>query len=114
MGPVIGGNLDPNHLFWQGMDIPAVIRKLGKAIYLFHAKDTLIDKINCAGNGVLDTWNYSDEINRSWIFRTVGYGHDYQVWKEIFSNQRMVGYDDVISIEHEDSLMSVDEGLQKP
>jgi sugar phosphate isomerase/epimerase len=61
----------------------------------------------------LDTKHYSDEINRSWIFRSVGYGHDYQVWKDIVSNLRMVGYDYVMSIEHEDSLMSPNEGLQK-
>lgn len=63
--------------------------------------------------GVLDTKHYSDEINRSWVFRSVGYGHSYQVWKDIVSNLRMVGYDDVLSIEHEDSLMSSNEGLQK-
>jgi sugar phosphate isomerase/epimerase len=113
VGSAIGANLDPSHLFWQGMDIPTVIRKLGDAIYFFHAKDSLIDPINCANNGVLDTKHYSDEINRGWLFRTVGYGHGYQVWKDIFSNLRMVGYDDVISIEHEDSLMSVNEGLTK-
>ena len=61
----------------------------------------------------MDVKHYSDEINRSWIFRTVGYGHDYQVWKDIVSTLRMVGYDYVLSIEHEDSLMSVNEGLQK-
>ena len=63
--------------------------------------------------GIEDVKHYSDEINRSWIFRTVGYGHDYQVWKDIVSTLRMIGYDYVLSIEHEDSLMSVNEGLQK-
>ena len=43
----------------------------------------------------------------------MGYGHDYQLWKDIMSNLRMVGYDDCISIEHEDSLMTPNEGLQK-
>lgn len=113
VGPVIGANLDPSHLFWQGIDIVAAIRLLGDAIYYFHAKDSLVDPINCANNGVLDTKHYGDEINRSWLFRAVGYGHGYQTWKDIFSNLRMVGYDDVISIEHEDSLMSADEGLKK-
>ncbi len=110
---VVGANLDPSHLFWQGIDIVAAIRLLGDAIHFFHAKDTKIDAINRAQNGVLDTKHYGDEIHRSWLFRTVGYGHSYQVWNDIFSNLRMVGYDDVISIEHEDSLMSVNEGLQK-
>jgi sugar phosphate isomerase/epimerase len=113
VGDAIGANFDPSHLFWQGIDPVASIRKLGPAIYHFHAKDTKIDPINSAVNGVLDTKHYGDEINRSWIFRSVGYGHDAQVWKDIISNLRMVGYDDVISIEHEDSLMSVNEGLMK-
>jgi sugar phosphate isomerase/epimerase len=113
VGDILGANYDPSHLFWQGIDPIASIRYLGKAIYHFHAKDTKIDPINCAINGVLDTKHYSDEIHRSWVFRSVGYGHDYQLWKDIISNLRMVGYDDVISIEHEDSLMSGNEGLQK-
>ena len=113
VGPLIGANFDPSHLFWQGIDPVAAIRYLGEAIYYFHAKDTKIDPINCPVNGVLDTKNFTDEINRSWIFRSVGYGHDYTVWKDIVSNLRLVGYDDVLSIEHEDSLMTPTEGLQK-
>ena len=113
VGDIIGANLDPSHLFWQGIDPVAAIKKLGSAIYFVHAKDTKIDKRNTDINGVLDIKHYGDEINRSWVFRTVGYGHDAQVWKDIISTLRLVGYDDVISIEHEDSLMSVDEGLQK-
>ena len=113
VGDVIGANFDPSHLFWQGIDPVAAIRYLGDAIYFFHAKDTKIDEINTARNGVLDTKRYGDEINRSWIFRSVGYGHDHQVWKGIMSNLRMVGYDGPISIEHEDSLMSINEGLTK-
>lgn len=113
VGDIIGANLDPSHLFWQGIDPVAAIRKLGGAIYFFHAKDTRIDPYNTAVNGVLDVKHYGDEINRSWIFRTVGYGHDAKVWKDIVSALRMVGYDYVLSIEHEDSLMSISEGLQK-
>ena len=33
--------------------------------------------------------------------------------RDIMDNLRLVGYDRVLSIEHEDSLMSVDEGLSK-
>lgn len=113
VGDVIGANFDPSHLFWQGMDPVAAIRELGDAIYYVHAKDTKIDSINTNINGVLDTKHYSDEINRSWIFRSVGYGNSYQVWKDIVSALRMVGYDGVLSIEHEDSLMSPTEGLEK-
>lgn len=113
VGPLIGANLDPSHLFWQGIDPVAAIRELGDAIYFFHAKDTRIDPYNAAKNGVLDTKNFSRETERSWLFRTVGYGHDAAVWKDIVSALRMAGYDDVMSIEHEDALMTPNEGLQK-
>ncbi len=115
VGPEIGANFDPSHLIWQGMDPCACIRELGKAgaIYHFHAKDTKIDTYNTALNGVLDTTHYADEINRSWIFRSVGYGHGEEFWKAIVSELRLAGYDYAISIEHEDSLMSGKEGLLK-
>ena len=108
-------NLDPSHLIWQGMDLIAVIRELGKAnaIFHFHAKDTKVDAINTAVNGVLDTQHYSEELTRSWIFRSVGYGHGEDYWKAIASELRLAGYDYAISIEHEDSLMSGKEGLLK-
>lgn len=115
VGPEIGANFDPSHLIWQGMDPVACIRELGKenAIFHFHAKDTRVDKYNTAVNGVLDTRPYGDEINRSWIFRSCGYGNDTLYWKDMISALRMVGYDYAISIEHEDSLMSQNEGLCK-
>ena len=98
---------------WQGIEPAYAIRYLGKAIYHVHAKDTKIDHINTATTGVLDTKHYSDEINRAWVFRTVGYGHNETFWKDLVDNLRLVGYDRVLSIEHEDSLMSIDEGLTK-
>ncbi len=113
VGETIGANFDPSHLVWQGMDPVAAIRELEGAIYHFHAKDTKIDPYNTAKFGVLDTKHYSDEIHRSWVFRTVGYGNGLQYWRDMVSNLRLVGYDKVMSIEHEDSLMSVNEGLEK-
>lgn len=113
VGDVIGANFDPSHLIWQGIDPVAAIRYLKGAIYHFHAKDTKIDKINTAVNGVLDTKHYGDELHRSWVFRACGYGNDATYWKDIVSALRLVGYDKVMSIEHEDSLMSIDEGLFK-
>lgn len=113
VGSTIGANLDPSHLIWQGIDPVLAIRKLGDAIYHFHAKDTKVDPYNSATDGVLDTKHYSDELHRAWVFRSVGYGHDLQFWRDIVSNLRLVGYDKVMSIEHEDSLMSIDEGLSK-
>ncbi len=113
IGPALGANLDPSHLIWQGMEPVAVIRALGDAIFHFHAKDTKVDKYNTAVNGVLDTKPYGDEIHRSWVFRSVGYGNDELYWKDIISNLRMVGYDHAISIEHEDSILSQKEGLER-
>jgi len=112
-GEEIGANFDPSHLFWQGMDPVTAIRELEDCIWHFHAKDCRIMPDNSRKNGVLDTKHYGDEINRSWIFRTMGYGHGYETWNEIFSTLKMVGYDGAISIEHEDSLMSPEEGLEK-
>ncbi len=115
VGPEIGANFDPSHLIWQGMDPCVAIRELGKegAIFHFHAKDTKIDAVNTKVNGVLDTTHYGEELERSWIFRTVGYGHGEDYWRDIVSQLRMVGYDYAISIEHEDGLMSGREGLEK-
>ncbi len=112
VGDVIGANLDPSHLIWQGIDPVAAIRELGGAIYHFHAKDTKVDKYNTARFGVLDTKHYSEEAARAWIFRSVGYGNGQDFWRDIISALRLVGYDKVMSIEHEDSLMTPDEGLR--
>lgn len=114
-GEQIGVNFDPSHLFWQGIDPVLSIRRLADAdaIYHVHAKDTEIDVYNTAENGVLDMKPYENERARSWIFRTVGYGHGEEVWRKIVSALQLGGYQGVVSIEHEDSLMSVDEGFQK-
>ena len=113
VGDTLGANLDPSHLIWQGMDPVAVIKELGGAIYHFHAKDTRVDKYNTAVNGVLSVQHYTSESTRPWIFRTVGYGNGETMWRDIASALRLVGYDKVMSIEHEDSLMSPIEGLSK-
>ena len=113
VGNALGANYDPSHLLWQGMNVAESIRELQGAIYHVHAKDCKIDKVNTAKKGVLDTLHYSDEINRGWIFRTIGYDSDMETWKELISMLRLVGYDGAVSIEHEDSLMSPKEGLEK-
>jgi sugar phosphate isomerase/epimerase len=114
-GPEIGANFDPSHLVWQGIDPVVAIRELGAAGAMFHmhAKDTYVDPVNTARNGVLDTKSYTRFLDRSWSFRTVGYGTDEKLWRDMMSALRMVGYDHVTSIEHEDGLLSVDEGLAK-
>jgi sugar phosphate isomerase/epimerase len=112
-GPAVGCNFDPSHLFWQGIDPIAAVRVLEGAIFHVHAKDTQLYPSNLARAGVLDTKPYTDERARSWIFRTCGYGHGAPWWSEFISTLRMFGYDSVLSIEHEDSLLSGEEGLTK-
>lgn len=111
-GPHLGVNLDPSHLYWQGMDPVAVIRALGDAIFHVHAKDVALNPANVAVDGVLDARSYRRMRERSWLFRTVGWGHDELAWKQIASALRLTGYDYVLSIEHEDAMASVNEGLR--
>jgi len=114
-GTNLGANLDPSHFFWQGIDPVEAARYLGqnKCLFHVHAKDCAIDPRNSGITGNLDIKSYGDLKARSWVFRTVGYGHGDDFWKPFVSMLRTYGYDGVISIEHEDALMSVGEGLQK-
>lgn len=113
VGNAIGANFDPSHLFWQGIRPSEAIKALKGAIYHFHAKDTKMNEVNTRINGVLDTGSYGDLSDRSWLFRSVGWGHDAGEWKEIITALRLSGYDGAISIEHEDAFMSIEEGLEK-
>ena len=112
VGPNLGINFDPSHFFWQGVDVPTAIRALGDAIFHVHAKDVALHRENVAVNGVIDTKTYRRMAERSWLFRSVGWGHDELEWKRIATALRLAGYDYVMSIEHEDALASVDEGLK--
>jgi sugar phosphate isomerase/epimerase len=113
VGPALGANFDPSHLFWNGVDPVAAIRALGDAIYHVHGKDSYVDLLNIMVNGCNDNKPYNQIPRRAWTFRTIGYGHDLKTWKDIVSALRMIGYDYVISIEHEDALLSFDEGITK-
>ncbi|MFA9455447.1 sugar phosphate isomerase/epimerase family protein [Halalkalibacter sp. AB-rgal2] len=110
----IGANLDPSHLWWQGIDPVAAIKILGKAgaIHHFHAKDTFIDQDNVNMYGLTDMQPYGEIQTRAWNFRSVGLGHSSQEWINMMSALRTYGYDFVVSIEHEDPLMSIDEGFK--
>lgn len=111
--PAIGANLDPSHLWWQGIDPVAAIKILGKenAIHHFHAKDTYIDQDNVNMYGLIDMQPYGEVQSRAWTFRSVGAGHGIQEWSDMMSALRTYGYDFVVSIEHEDPIMSIDEGF---
>jgi sugar phosphate isomerase/epimerase len=114
VGPSLGANLDPSHLFYQGMDPLVVIKALGKGgVFHVHAKDTRLDPQEIALNGGLDPQPMTMTEQRAWLFRTVGYGHGEQWWRDFVSVLRLMGYDGVLSIEHEDRLMGSREGVVK-
>ena len=113
VGDVIGANMDPSHLFWQGIDPILAIRELDAAIFHVDAKDTLLDPHLIARNGVLDVPPSGSPGERPWLFRSVGDGHDLLFWKRFVGALRLAGYDGVISIEHEDPLASTDEGIDR-
>ncbi|MGH2537458.1 MAG: sugar phosphate isomerase/epimerase family protein [Candidatus Promineifilaceae bacterium] len=113
-GPAVGANLDPSHLFYQGMDPLVVVGHLGPDfIYHVHAKDTAFNPQEMALNGGLDARPMGRPGSRAWEYRTVGFGHDALWWRRFVSALRQVGYDGVLSIEHEDALMGAEEGIRK-
>lgn len=112
-GDTICCNFDPSHLFWQGIDPLVSIKMMGNIIVHVHAKDSKVDEGVVKWRGVNDWKHYGDIAKRAWTFRTCGYGHDKLWWNSFVSNLRLAGYDGVISIEHEDPLMSANEGLNK-
>jgi sugar phosphate isomerase/epimerase len=111
LGPMVTVNLDPSHFFFQGMDPLAVIRSLGEAIGFVHAKDARVEPYNLAVNGSLDLQPGKPVRDLVWAYRTIGYGHDSRFWCDFVSALRAIGYDGVLSIEHEDPLMDSEEAI---
>jgi len=113
VGDVVGTNFDPSHLMWMGADPMAAIRALGDAIYHVHAKDTRIDVANAGVNSVIDTTPMDALGARSWGYVTLGFGHDLAWWREFCTVLRRTGYDDVLSIEHEDFSLTPEDGVRE-
>ena len=113
VGPVIGANLDPSHLFWMGADPLIAAEEIGNAIYHVHAKDTMLNAPVQATTSLLENGNLMDIPARSWSYVTLGFGHDEQWWRRFCYRLRMCGYDGWLSIEHEDVLLNSLEGLEK-
>jgi sugar phosphate isomerase/epimerase len=113
IGPIIGANLDPSHLMWMGADPLAAIDALGSAILHTHAKDTFINKPVEALTSRLENGSLMDVPGRAWSYITLGYGNDQQFWKDFCYRLRMAGYDGWLSIEHEDVMLSREEGVRK-
>lgn len=113
VGPVIGVNLDPSHLFWMGADPLAAADALGEAIFHVHAKDTMLNPQIQATRSLLENGSLTDIASRSWSYITLGFGHGEEWWRQFCYRLRMAKYDGWLSIEHEDVLLNSEEGLVK-
>ena len=113
VGETVGANFDPSHLMWMGADPIAAIRALNGAIYHVHAKDTRLDPTIAGINGIIETVPGAQFQRRAWNYITLGYGHSEQWWSEFCAALAIAGYDDVLSIEHEDPMMPALEGVEK-
>jgi sugar phosphate isomerase/epimerase len=111
VGATVGANLDPSHLMWMGADPLVAARALGEAVYYVHAKDTRIESAIADVNGVIDTTPGSDYGSRAWNYITLGRGHDEAWWRSFVGTLSDVGYDGVLSIEHEDPAMTAEAGV---
>ena len=113
VGPVIAANVDPSHLFWQGMDPVAVVRALGESVGHVHVKDTQLIADELATAGVLDGRPLGAQGPRAWMHRTVGRGHDRDTWTSFFQALRDVGYTGALSLENEDPYQDYAEGVRE-
>jgi sugar phosphate isomerase/epimerase len=113
IGPVIGANVDPSHMFWQQVDPITVVRALGPAVQHVHLKDLQFNIANLAVAGVLDLTPFDEPDKRAWNFRTIGQGHGAEFWKSFIQALADVGYHDVLSIENEDPYQPQQEGVRQ-
>lgn len=113
VGPVVGANLDPSHLFWMGADPLAAAEALGAALYHVHGKDTFLNALVQATTGLLENGSLMNIPARSWTYITLGFGHGEEWWRQFCYRLKMAGYDGWLSIEHEDVLLNSLEGLEK-
>lgn len=112
VGPVVGANLDPSHLFWMGADPLIAAEALGEALYHVHAKDTMLNAPVQATSSLLENGSLLDIPARSWSYITLGFGHGEDWWRQFCYRLRMANYDGWLSIEHEDVLLNALEGLE--
>ncbi len=113
VGETVGANFDPSHMMWMGGEPLTAIRQLRDAIFYVHAKDTRIDRANSDPNGLLEAKPEVRVADRAWNYVTLGYGHGESWWRDFITLLAQVGYNDVLSIEHEDLAMSPLEGVRK-
>jgi sugar phosphate isomerase/epimerase len=114
VGDAVGVNMDPSHLMFMGADPLAAIDLLGSAVYHVHAKDTEVTA-KAAYDSTYETLPSEDWRNRSWNYVTLGRGHPdgAAFWRRFVEHLGAVGYDGVLSIEHEDVALTQLEGVTR-
>jgi sugar phosphate isomerase/epimerase len=89
-----GLNFDPSHLVWQMIDYNRAVREFASRIFHVHAKDMEIDRDGLYEQGVMSAgvgWQ---------VPRLPGLGE--VRWDRFLSALYAIGYDWVVSVEHED------------
>jgi sugar phosphate isomerase/epimerase len=126
----VGAEMDPSHLFWQGIDPVRAVEALGGLVYNAAAKDCRLndaalvngvlddrhgrvgaddpDAVSLGGRYTLSTWPQ----NSSWDFVAVGRGHDVAFWGRFLAALEKVDPDMAVNIEHEDAELGQLEGLE--
>ncbi|KAB1640233.1 sugar phosphate isomerase/epimerase family protein [Gulosibacter chungangensis] len=112
IGDIVGANFDPSHLMWMGADPLEAVAALSGAIYHVHAKDTRIEQA-AAVRSRLEYLTVDHPLERSWNYVTVGRGNAVAFWRELISELQKAGYDDALSIEHEDAQVSGADGVRE-
>jgi sugar phosphate isomerase/epimerase len=113
VGETVGVNFDPSHLMWMGADPLVAIAALGSAIYHVHAKDTRLEPQALALGGRIEIRPAEDFAHRSWNYVTLGRGSDEGWWRQFCQRLAAIGYDDVLSIEHEDLALPPIDGVKQ-
>ena len=93
-GDNFGLNFDPSHLVWQMIDCERAVHEFGERIFHVHGKDLEVRPDGLYEHGVMS-------LGIGWqVPRLCGLG---QVdWGRFIGALYAVGYDSVVSIEHED------------
>lgn len=112
-GETLRVNIDPSHLWWMGIDPLILVEQLRDVIGNVHAKDVAIDTRRAARDGLAPACRYEDWEARTWVYRAIGFGHPEPFWRDFFTTLRRNGYDDVVSLEIEESFMTMDEAVEK-
>ena len=108
--PEFGFNFDPSHLVWQLIDPVIFIKTFAGRIYHAHAKDAELQEDEVHRSGVIPTGSWMRR-DRGFRFRVPGWG---QVnWRRVITALVSTGYDHVLSFEHEDPVMSPEDGAEK-